>query len=159
MKKETEDIINRLRNKPTEQEKNSLTVKSDWKKQAHKLNLQVTEKAEDQKLILRNKLAVAVKHIIWFQLIFFNIIILIIVLAVTSNFSFFRNIDSQMSIQLFEFLKYYISATIVELLGMLIFILHYVFSDSRLSEILFKGKKKKNKSNLGIEQNDLGKNG
>ncbi len=146
MKKETEDIINKLRNDPNRKESggnDSLDSDIDWKHEADRLNLEILKKIEKQKIKLRDKLVNAVKHVIWFQLVFFNIIILAIVLAVTSKIPLFKDIDIELSIQLFGFLKYYISATIVELLGMLVFILHYVFSDIRFGKKLLEESKKK----------------
>lgn len=73
---------------------------------------------------------------IWFQLVFFNIMVFIIVSSVTLKIPVFKEIDTALAVQLFELLKCYIAATIVELLGMLMFILHYVFSEYRFMKLL-----------------------
>lgn len=142
MKQESKKIISELKNEKKKNkgknDSDSLNYYIDSEKEIQRVNLKIITNVENQKLILREKLVVAIKHIIWFQLVFFNIIILIIVLAVTSKAPFFKDIDIELSIRLFDFLKYYISATIVELLGMLVFILHYVFSKFSWSEILLK---------------------
>lgn len=100
----------------------------DTEEKISDINEGIILKEEKQKLQLRETLTGTVKGFIWVQLIFFSIIILLIVCAVTLNTSIFNKIDNQLASLLFEFLKYYIGATIVELLGMLGFILHYVFS-------------------------------
>lgn len=77
---------------------------------------------------MRDKLTITVTKFLWVQLLFFNTIVLSIVLSIIVDFGFFKTIDNELATILFDFLKYYISATIAELLGMLVFILHYVFS-------------------------------
>lgn len=130
MEQESKQIIDGLKDLKNEfkSKDNSLDSDIDLDQKIQDANLKMMANAEEQKLILRDKLVTAVKHIIWFQLVFFNIIIFMIVAAVTAETQIFKDIDTELAIQLFEFLKYYISATIVELLGMLVFILHYVFS-------------------------------
>lgn len=129
MKKESQKIIDELKSKKKNKGKDdSLSNDVDSEKEIQAANLKIITDEENQKLELRDKLVVTIKCIIWIQLLFFNLVVFTIVLSVTSSFSVFKNIDTELSIQLFEFLKYYISATIVELLGMLGFILHFVFS-------------------------------
>lgn len=103
-------------------------VNSDIDSKIYNINETIIQKEESQKLRLRDKLTKTVTCFIWVQLIFFNIVVLLIVLSVTSDIIFFKTIDNDLATLLFSFLKYYISATIAELLGMLVFILHYVFS-------------------------------
>lgn len=100
----------------------------DVKNEIDNINNMIIQREEDQKLRLRDKLTVTVTKFLWVQLLFFNIIVLSIVLSIIVNFGFFKTIDNELATILFDFLKYYISATIAELLGMLVFILHYVFS-------------------------------
>lgn len=119
---------------------NSLNETLDLNSKITQLNIETYRQSEDQKIELRSNLTKAVKCIIWFQLIFFNIVVLLIVSSITIKIPFFKEIETNLSIRLFEFLKYYIGATIVELLGMLVFILHYVFSPYKLLEILKKNK-------------------
>ncbi len=108
----------------------------------YSINEIIIQKEESQKLRLRDKLTKTVTKFIWIQLIFFNIVVLLIVLSVTSNITYFKAIDNDLAALLFSFLKYYISATIAELLGMLVFILHYVFSKYSGMEQIFKLKNK-----------------
>lgn len=138
MKQGSQNIISGLKseNKKRGNKDDSLSNYIDSEKAIQEVNLKIIADVENQKLELRDKLIIAIKHIIWFQLISFNVIVFTIVLAVTSSFSCFKNIDIELSIQLFDFLEYYIKATIVELLGMLVFILHYVFSDFRFAKSL-----------------------
>lgn len=104
------------------------SINSDIDSKIYNINETIIQKEESQKLRLRDKLTKTVTCFIWAQLIFFNIVVLLIVLSVTSDIMFFKIIDNDLATLLFSFLKYYISATIAELLGMLVFILHYVFS-------------------------------
>lgn len=108
----------------------------------YSINEIIIQKEESQKLRLRDKLTKTVTKFIWIQLIFFNIMVLLIVLSVISNSTYFKTIDNDLATLLFSFLKYYISATIAELLGMLVFILHYVFSKYSGMEQIFKLKNK-----------------
>lgn len=151
MKQESQRIISELKNEKKKNrgkgKENSLNTDIDSEKVIQSVNLKIIAEAENQKLKLRDKLVVAIKHIIWVQLVFFNIVVFTIVLSVTSKFRVFKIIDTELSIQLFQFLKYYVSATIVELLGMLVFILHYVFSDFRITEPLKSKIKEKCKLN------------
>jgi len=107
---------------------NVTSTTEDIESKIYNINEIIIQKEESQKLHLRDKLTKTVTCFIWVQLIFFNIIVLLIVLSVTSNIGFFKTINNDLATLLFTFLKYYISATIAELLGMLVFILHYVFS-------------------------------
>lgn len=132
MEKKSKIIIDELKKDTSfykNQDKgNSLDKNVDINKKIAQTNLKIIKEEEKQKNQLRGKLVNTVIKIIWFQLFFFNIIVLLIVLSVTSDFPFLKNIDNNKATLLFNFLKYYITATIVELLGMLSFILHYVFS-------------------------------
>ena len=106
----------------------SIDLKQNIDEKIRHTNNWILEKTEQQKIKLRDSLTRTVKGFIWVQLIFFNIIVLLIVLSVTVKISWFKTIDNTLATLLFNFLKYYIGATIAELLGMLAFILHYVFS-------------------------------
>lgn len=92
------------------------------------MNMEIRQREEEQKVRLRETLTRLVARFILLQLGVFNFVIVFIVAAVVTNFSFFRILEHKIIQSLFDLLKYYISATIVELLGMLVFILHYVFS-------------------------------
>lgn len=106
-----------------------------------KLNNEIIRNQETQKLVLRERLNSTVIKFIWIQLIFFNIVVISIVLSVIVKAPFFNDINTNLAGLLFNFLKYYISATIVELLGMLVFILHYVFSKHSVTDLFFNRKK------------------
>lgn len=80
-----------------------------------------------QKLDLRNSIFNFVKGLIIAQLVFFNIITLYALCVVSLNVDWFIELDNEMIANLLEFLKYFIGATIVELLGMLGFVLQFAF--------------------------------
>lgn len=130
-----------LKNCPISFENDTVSKDKDIEHEIYNINEIIIQQEENQKLRLRDKLTKTVTKFIWIQLIFFNIVVVFIVLSVTSNITIFKVVDNDLATLLFDFLKYYISATIVELLGMLVFILHYVFSKySRIGRII----KKKN---------------
>lgn len=79
-----------------------------------------------QKYEFRDKLLRLISRLIWIQLFFFNVIVLVVISAVVFKCSYFK---SNISESVLGFLKYYISVTIVELLGMLWFVMKYVFRD------------------------------
>lgn len=140
MDNKPDDILEEIKKLANGQTDDSLNEEVDLDSKITELNMETHRKSESQKLDLRDKLTKAVKHIIWFQLLFFNLIVFLIVSSVTLRIPFFKEIDTELAIKLFDFLKYYIGATIVELLGMLVFILHYVFSPYKLLEIFKKDK-------------------
>ena len=145
MKEDTRKIIEKLRKDKGKQKdgmsNNSLNEKIDLDERIKYLNAKAISEEEKQKRKLRNKLVVAIKHIIWFQLLFFNIVVLVIVLSVTTDIQIFKDMGEDLSIQLFDFLKYYIGATIIELLGMLVLILKFVFSKFETDRKRGNGKK------------------
>ena len=113
-----------------------LSFDNDINEQIYKINETIIKREAFQKEHLRDKLTSTVTHFIWIQLIFFNTIVLLIVLSVTVKVGIFKNINNDLATLLFDFLKYYISVTIAELLGMLVFILHYVFSKYSGTELI-----------------------
>lgn len=91
-------------------------------------NLTIEEAEEQQKRGLRVKLINLVSKLVWVQLFFFNFVVLFVLSSIILNIKCFKiisNIDSQL---LIDFLKYYMSVTIVELLGMLLFIIQFAFT-------------------------------
>ena len=92
-------------------------------------NKSIEKRNAKQKYKFRNKLLKLVSFLIWFQLIFFNLVIIFVISSLVFNCTFFK---SDIPMELLSFLKYYISATIVELLGMLWFVMKYVFKESVL---------------------------
>lgn len=131
-----EDILEKIKKLANGDADDSLDEELDLDSKITELNIETHRQSESQKLEMRDKLTNAIKHIIWFQLLFFNLMVFLIVSSVTLKIPFFREIDTELAIELFDFLKYYIGATIVELLGMLVFILHYVFSPYKILEKL-----------------------
>lgn len=109
---------------------------NDIETKIYKINETIIQREEAQKLRLRDKLTDTVTKFIWVQLVFFNSIVFIIVVSVTVKLGIFKDVTDNVATLLFDFLKYYISVTIVELLGMLVFILHYVFSKYSGMEII-----------------------
>lgn len=95
------------------------------------------------------------------QIFIMAIIILIVVIGLVtgdSNFLFIHKIDSSVCEDLFNFLKYYISATIVELLGMLYFIVKRVFSNNvaKMFEVNQKHYNLQNKKQKNNDKQDSG---
>ena len=105
-------------------------VDEDYETKIKRHNLEMKNVIANQKIKLRDGLTKTVQRIIWVQLFFFNIVVALIVASVTIECSIFKETSVETSKVLFEFLKYYIGATIVELFGMLVFVLHYAFSES-----------------------------
>lgn len=94
-------------------------------------NIQTVIEEERQKLFLRNSAFKLVSILIWIQLVFSNILVILIILSLSTNISIFKLMTGSTTTLLVEFLKYYIGATIVELLGMLFFILRFLFNEKR----------------------------
>lgn len=94
-------------------------------------NKEINKKNEKQKLDFRNRLLSLVSLLIRVQLIFFNLVVFLVVSSIVFDCSFIKNLDINTSGAILDFLKYYISVTIVELLSMLFFIMNYVFNDDK----------------------------
>lgn len=91
------------------------------------------EKNEEQNRKFKPKVFWAVCVFIMLQLLVMTVIILIVIIGLVvgdENLLFIHKIDSSVCRELFSFLKYYISATIVELLAMLFFIVKRVFENN-----------------------------
>lgn len=104
--------------------------KEETHKKIEKINSELKEKEHEQKRILRNKCFILISKLIWAQLIFFNSIIIIIIIPILLRLPIFNIVDSNMSHLMIDFLRFYIGATIVEILGMLFFIVRFVFSSN-----------------------------
>lgn len=100
--------------------------------------------SEKQKQSLRSKIVSFIRILIVLQLIFFNFIIGFIIFAVIVKCTRFNALSTTIVSSLLGFLKYYISATIVELLGMLFFITQYSFS--KIDRNYYNGVKQKTKT-------------
>ena len=94
-------------------------------------NKVINKENEEQKLSFRNRLLRLVSWLIWVQLIFFNLIVFLVVSSIVFDCSFIKNLDMDTSGTILDFLKYYISVTIAELLSMLFFIMKYVFNNDK----------------------------
>lgn len=87
-------------------------------------------KNENQKRKFKRAILWLVSILTFIQLIFFNVVVAFVVASITVEHSFLKELDIKIISEMLDFLKYYIGATIVELLGMLLFIMRYVFSDT-----------------------------
>ena len=104
-------------------------------------NKAIYKENEEQKLNFRNRLLRLVSWLIWVQLIFFNLIVFLVVSSIVFDCNFIKDLDMDTSGAILDFLKYYISVTIVELLSMLFFIMQYVFNDGKGQDKFHKTKK------------------
>lgn len=94
-------------------------------------NKLINEENEKQKLNFRDRLLHLVSWLIWVQLIFFNLVVFLVVSSIVFDCQFIKDLDENISGAILDFLKYYISVTIVELLSMLFFIMKYVFNNDK----------------------------
>lgn len=103
---------------------------------------------EKQKFNLRIKIVNFVKVLLAVQILFFNVVVGLIIFSIIVKYDKFNILSPATISCLLSFLKYYISATVVELLGMLFFITQYSFSKidtNYFSHIRQKIKKKRKK--------------
>ncbi len=107
-------------------------AKSELLRNEHSINNLIDDekfKSIAQKRILRGKLNSVIKWALFLQIIFMNILILILILSQTINFDFFMILEVN-KLELFvSLLKAYIMATIVELISLLGYIIKKVFQD------------------------------
>lgn len=101
----------------------------DTNKTIESINKQIY-KNENQKRKFKKSLLYLISFLTIIQLIFFNAVVVYVVLSLTSKWAIFKNLDAKTTSETLSFLKYYIGATVVELLGMLLFITRYVFTDT-----------------------------
>lgn len=97
-------------------------------------------KAEKQKHSFRRAFVIFIGILLTVQLFYFNLVVYHIVSAIIVKSERYNSLSPQVIDNLLSFLKYYISVTVVELLGMLAFIVHYAFSKV---SFLSSGRKKK----------------
>lgn len=95
-------------------------------------NDDIEKKEAKQKLKLRKKSFDLIARLIFGQLLFSDFFILIIVLGIILDLPFIKDFDSDIFFKLIDFLKYFIGATIVEMLGMLFFVIKFLFSNNVL---------------------------
>lgn len=86
-------------------------------------------KAEKQKYRFRTTIAVFISILLALQLVFFNCMVCYIIHGIIHKSDYFNVLSQEVTSALLEFLKYYISVTVVEMLGMVFFILRYAFSN------------------------------
>ncbi len=119
--------------KQPEKDIDSIAATLKQKEENEKTIIEQFVENEKQNRTFKPKVFRAVCCFAVFQLLVMAIIILIIIIGLVvgdSNFWFIHKIDNAICKDLFDFLKYYISATIVELLGMLYFIVKQVFGNN-----------------------------
>ncbi len=105
----------------------------DTDKFIDKLN-NLTIKEEEQKQKFKTIILRLVSVLTCIQLVFFNAIVAYVIIAFTTKISWVKNLKVDVITAILDFLKYYIGATVVELLGMLLFIIRYVFSDTKFKK-------------------------
>lgn len=89
---------------------------------------EILTKAEKQKQGLRMAMVVLVSILLIAQLIFFNYNVWFVIHAIIVTDESYNVLSVEITSNLLSFLKYYISVTVVELLGMLFFMIKYAFS-------------------------------
>lgn len=88
-----------------------------------------------QSLNERKKLLGILKTLFVLQLIFMNIVILLIVGWVVLNIDCFKETNIENLNAIIDLTKYYITAVLVELLAGIIFIVHSVFKDKTIEQL------------------------
>lgn len=99
-----------------------------------KKNNDIIKEEAKQKLTLRENAFKLISHLIWTQLFFSDIIILVIILGIMLDIPILHKFDFNIFDKLIDFLKYFIGATIVEMLGMLFFVIKFLFSKNALEK-------------------------
>ncbi len=89
----------------------------------------VTKQRRIQNLGERTELLRILKHFFFFQLAVMNLVVGALVFCVVFDFKFLNDIQTADLQICVSFMKYYISAILVELLGGIIFVVHKVFSE------------------------------
>lgn len=84
---------------------------------------------KSQNLAERKVLLVIMAVLLGIQLLFMNVIVLLIVLWCVFDHEHFRELDSTVLTCIFDFSKYYVTAVLVELLGGIVYIVHSVFNE------------------------------
>ncbi len=120
-----------LKRKKTEPEKLTEDVSVNDIIKSRNDKVRMKEERQKQKLSLRNKSFKLVSHLIFFQLVFFNIVVFMVLAIFSIDCPYLKDIPETTKSILLDFLKYYISATIVEMLGMLFFILRFYFPQNK----------------------------
>ena len=103
---------------------------------------------EKNKRNLKPKILYLVCFFIFVQLVIMNLILFVVIISLVlgdGTWYFIRTIDLTIVPEVFDFLKYYITATVVELLGMLYFMIKKVFDNSIIEFFKLNRKNKENK--------------
>lgn len=90
-------------------------------------------KEHKNKSLLIKKSFSLIRFLIIIQIGIFDFIIIFILCIISLKSKIFKDLDREIMINLFEFLKYFIGATVLQLLGMLVLILKFAFKKSPLS--------------------------
>lgn len=88
-----------------------------------------------QNLQERLKLFGVLKVLFGIQMVFMNIIVLLIVAGSFLDLPFTNDLSDDTLKILIGFVKYYITAVLVELLGAIVFVVHNVFSDKTIDKL------------------------
>lgn len=110
--------------------KDKTSKSKDIDKILNDINKQVIKK-ENQKRRFKTFTLGLVSILTVIQMIFFNLIVGYVIASISLDINWFKSLEISFVSEMLSFLKYYIGATVVELLGMLFFIIRYVFSISK----------------------------
>ncbi len=91
-------------------------------------------KNEEQKRQQRTTVLAVITRLVVIQMIFFNLVVVLLLATVVLDLPYLKSMSIETVTALLDFLKYYISATIVELLGMLLFIVRNLFNSKGISK-------------------------
>lgn len=94
-------------------------------------------RVEQQKPLLKATINLVTVQIWLFNIIIFLFSVVVVVISIVNN-------DIEPLLSLFDFLKYYVGAVLVELLGMLLLIAKSIFSSNygKIMELMFKPRRK-----------------
>ncbi len=87
-------------------------------------------KNEEQKRDFKGKLVSYIEKVLVAQLIAVGVMIIIVFLTICFDIPIMKDISGAQTVQMLEFLKYYITAIIAEFIAMLAFIVKFVFDKS-----------------------------
>lgn len=90
---------------------------------------EIAAKKQNQNLAERKVLLIILAVLLGIQLLFMNVVVLLIVLWSLFDWECFRELDTDVLKCILDFTKYYVTAVLVELLGGIIYIVHRVFTE------------------------------
>ena len=91
-------------------------------------------KNEKQKRKFRKQIINIIRVFTWIQLIFFNGVVGFIIFATTVDVGWLKITELATIQNMLDFLKFYVGATLVELIGLFGIIIRFVFSDNVLRD-------------------------